>query len=291
MLSQIVARKLLQPSGVQRCNDGDRSLASWKDIMSSHVPPASSLSCTSFDSFSSANFSLQPTQHKAHSINPSSNLCKSMATQTVLSTSTSPPDNSAPSINVPSSFQIEPQDGRLENKPVPDFLLAPPPLGVLSNFTGTFVGSGLNMIFRPNSGQTTFGNPVPGPPLGTPPNENVLELNLTTETLAFSNPVGNVPNRGLEKQTDIFLNGVPYVQSISDVTDPTTGRGNALPSPIHFEPGLWMHIPASTTGKLFSSVLSHNIHQSICNYSRSFFDEVILTQKQAWSPQVPLIRN
>jgi hypothetical protein len=214
-----------------------------------------------------------------------------MATQTILSTTTSPPNSSAPSINVPSSFQIEPQDGRLKNKPVPDVLLSPPPLGVLSNFTGTFIGSGLNMIFRPNSGQTTFGNPVPAPPLGIPPNQNVLELNLTSETLCFSNPVGNVPNRGLEKQTDIFLNGVPYVQSISDVTNPTTGRGDASPSPIHFEPGLWMHIPASTTGKLFSSVLPHNIHQSICNYSRSFFDEVILTQKQEWSPQVLLMRN
>jgi hypothetical protein len=183
-----------------------------------------------------------------------------MATQTILSSTTSPPDSSAPSITVPSSYQIEPQDGRLKGKPVDDNLLPPPPLGVLSNFTGTFVGSGLNMIFRPNSGQTTFPNPVPGPPLGTLPNENVLELNLTAETLTFSNPIGNVPNRGLTGQGDIFLNGVPYVQSISDVTDPKNGTGDASPSPIHFEPGLWMHIPASTVGKFFSSMLSHNIH-------------------------------
>jgi len=202
-----------------------------------------------------------------------------MATQTILSSTTSRPNSSAPSITVPSSYQIEPQDGRLKGKPVSDVLLPPPPLGVLSNFTGTFIGSGLNMIFRPNSGQTTFANPVPGPPLGTGLNQNVLELNLTTETLAFSNPIGNVPNRGLTAQTDIFLNGVPYVQSISDVSDPKTGRGDASPSPIHFEPGLWMHIPASITGKFFSSLLSHKIYQSICNYSRSFFDEVILTQK------------
>jgi hypothetical protein len=61
-----------------------------------------------------------------------------------------------------------------------------------------------------------------------------------------------VPNRGLEKQTDIRLNGVPYVQAISDVTNPATGKGDALASPIHFEPGLWVHVPATTIGKLFS---------------------------------------
>jgi len=63
--SQMVAREFLQPSGVQRCDDGNRSLASWQDIMSSHVPPASGLSYTSFDSFPSANFSLRPRQYKA----------------------------------------------------------------------------------------------------------------------------------------------------------------------------------------------------------------------------------
>lgn len=125
----------------------------------------------------------------------------------------------------------------------------PPPLGVLSRFSGSFAGSGFNMIFRPNSGPpttTTFPNPVTPPP-PTPPSENVLELNLTAETLAFSTPLGNVPNRGLEAQNDIFLNGVPYVQAISDVTDTTSGRADGTPQPIHFEPGLWMHVPATAT--------------------------------------------
>jgi hypothetical protein len=116
-----------------------------------------------------------------------------------------------------------------------------------SNFSGNFAGKGFNLIFRPNSGPPTttiFPNPVtPAPP--TPPSENVLELNLTTETLSFSPPLGNVPNRGLEKQNDIFLNGVPYVQSISDVTNISTGKANNPPAPIHFEPGLWMHVPAT----------------------------------------------
>src|SRR5208337_3617362 len=94
---------------------------------------------------------------------------------------------------------------------------APPPLGVLSHFMGEFGGTGFNTIFRPNSGPpttTTFPKPV-APPPPQPPSENVLELNLTTETLTFSKALGNVPNRGLEAQNDIFLNGVPYVQTIN----------------------------------------------------------------------------
>ena len=41
-------------------------------------------------------------------------------------------------------------------------------------------------------------------------------------------------------QDDIFLNGVPYVQSINDVTNP------APPTGIHFEPGIWLIAPATT---------------------------------------------
>jgi hypothetical protein len=59
------------------------------------------------------------------------------------------------------------------------------------------------------------------------------------ETLSFSPSLGSVPNRG-EVQGDIFLNGVPYLQSISDITVPTQPVG------IHFEPGLWMIVPATT---------------------------------------------
>ncbi len=113
------------------------------------------------------------------------------------------------------------------------------------------------MIFRPNSGPpttTTFPNPVTPPP-PTPPSENVLELNLTTETLTFSPALGNVPNRGLEAQNDIFLNGVPYVQAINDVTNPATGKGDGPPTGIHFEPGLWMHVPATTTDPVLGETL------------------------------------
>jgi hypothetical protein len=109
-----------------------------------------------------------------------------------------------------------------------------PPLGPLVAFTGTFQGNGFNTIFRPNLGSPT---PLPNPPTGQ--NDNILELNLTSETLSFSPPLGAVPNRG-EVQPDVFLNGVPYLQTISDVTDPSQPVG------IHFEPGLWLNVPATS---------------------------------------------
>jgi hypothetical protein len=112
-----------------------------------------------------------------------------------------------------------------------------PPLGPLAAFVGTFTGRGFNTIFRPNSAVKPTQLPFM-PPEG--PQDNVLELNLTTETLSFSAPLGVVPNRGSGDQPDLSLNGVPYLQTISDVTLP------GQPIGIHFEPGLWMHIPPTT---------------------------------------------
>ena len=100
-----------------------------------------------------------------------------------------------------------------------------PTLGPLAAFTGTFHGSGFNTIFRPDLGSPT---PLPVPVAGS---DNLLELNLTEETLSFSPSLGSVPNRG-EVQPDIFLNGVPYLQTINDVTVPSQPVG------IHVEPGL-----------------------------------------------------
>jgi hypothetical protein len=107
-----------------------------------------------------------------------------------------------------------------------------PPLGPLVAFTGNFAGRGFNTIFRPDNPET----PTPFvPPIAS---DNVLELNLTEETLEFQKPLGSVPNRGSNAQGDIFLNGVPYLQKVNDVTTlPATG--------IHFEPGIWINIPAT----------------------------------------------
>lgn len=105
---------------------------------------------------------------------------------------------------------------------LPDLPTPPPDLGALAAFVGTWAGSGFNTIFRPNT-------------LTPPGGDNVLELNLTRETLSFSPSLGSVPNRGMV-QADAFLNGVPYVQAINDVT-------SGKPTGIHFEPGLWMSVP------------------------------------------------
>lgn len=112
---------------------------------------------------------------------------------------------------------------------------APPDLGPLAAFTGTFRGTGFNTIFRPDSAATP--TVLPKPVAGS---DNVLELNLTTETLSFSPSLGSVPNRGSDTQADAFLNGVPYLQTITDVTIPTQPTG------IHFEPGIWIIVPKTT---------------------------------------------
>jgi hypothetical protein len=133
--------------------------------------------------------------------------------------------------SLPNNFRIA---EILPHGPKPHPPAPAPSLGPLAAFVGNFHGEGFNTIFRPNSTQTP--TPLPsGPAVG----DNVLELNLTSETLSFSSPLGSVPNRGMV-QGDAFLNGVPYLQSINDVTiaGQTTG--------IHLEPGLWVIVPPTT---------------------------------------------
>jgi hypothetical protein len=117
--------------------------------------------------------------------------------------------------------------------------LAPPPLNALAGFNGTFTGNGFNTIFRPQKTTTPLPIPVPG--------DNVLELNLTSETLSFSPSLGSIPNRGTV-QGDLFMNGVPYVQSVSDITNPSQSTG------IHFEPGIWLAVPATTVPQEVTTV-------------------------------------
>src|SRR5436190_14977241 len=140
----------------------------------------------------------------------------------------------AAAIALPGGFRFDQVDardliGELE------LVVQAPALGPLAAFVGTWRGRGFNTIFRPQSQQT----PTPLPHPGQGPDDNVLELNLTHESLAFSPSLGSVPNRGM-KEGDVFLNGVPYLQTISDVTDP------AKPVGIHAEPGLWMCVPPTS---------------------------------------------
>jgi len=129
--------------------------------------------------------------------------------------------------------------------------LPPLPSPPLDKFTGTFIGNGFNTIFRPQNPAT----PADIKPTPVPDFNNVLELNLTSETLTFGVKVvgppppkdacpslPSVPNRG-EVQGDIFLNAVPYLQTINDIT----GLDPNNPNPgIHFEPGLWLIVPTTT---------------------------------------------
>jgi hypothetical protein len=133
------------------------------------------------------------------------------------------------------------QFGHVPSRPGVPEVQPVPPLGPLQSFVGTFRGNGFNIIFRPQStaSPTPLPNPVPALRNPVPGGISVLELNLTSETLSFTQSLGSVPNRGMV-QGDIFLNGVPYVQTITDVTDP------ANPVGIHVEPGLWMAVPATT---------------------------------------------
>jgi hypothetical protein len=90
----------------------------------------------------------------------------------------------------------------------------------------TWKGKGFNLIWRPNFGGE-FG-----------PNPFFLELNLTDETLTFTDITGatGIANRGL-LQKGIFLGGVAYLQTISDSFD-NSGQ--------HFEPGVWANVPTTT---------------------------------------------
>jgi hypothetical protein len=140
---------------------------------------------------------------------------------------------------VPSNFSF----GELRSNPnTPPFDIPIMPLGPLEMFVGDFAGNGFNTIFRPDSAVTPTVLPRKPPP--TPPHDNILELNLTSETLSFSKSLGTVRNRGTDTQPDTFSNGIPYVQQINDITI----HGES--TPIHFEPGLWMHFPSTTVPPL-----------------------------------------
>ena len=140
-----------------------------------------------------------------------------------------------PAVTLPKGFKIREVDSRSAARAAS---LAPastaPSLGPLADFAGDWRGHGFNTIFRPN-------NPITPTPLPIPQNgsDNILELNLTSEILSFSPSLGSVPNRGAE-QADIFLNGVPYLQTINDINDPK------IPVGIHLEPGIWIVVPSTT---------------------------------------------
>jgi len=94
-------------------------------------------------------------------------------------------------------------------------------LGLLGDLPGTFIGNGFNLIARPDKQNN---KPF------------FLELNATQEILEFTNIGGDIPNRG-SVQGDLTLHGLRYLQRVADCAQHTA---------IHLEPGLWLHVPATT---------------------------------------------
>jgi hypothetical protein len=144
-------------------------------------------------------------------------------------TALSTPLRLAPAVSLPADFEFGAVRALPRTSGAP---AAPPSLGPLAAFIGNWQGTGFNTIFRPDSPVTPTVLPIP-----IDGSDNVLELNLTSESLSFSPSLGTVPNRGMV-QEDAFLNGVPYLQAINDVTS-----GSSIG--IHLEPGLWMAVPST----------------------------------------------
>lgn len=139
-------------------------------------------------------------------------------------------------------------------------------LGLLRGFVGSSVGgqeaqrkwkgSGFNMIWRPNFGSDA----------GT--KKHFLQLNFTEETLTFTDITGTgIANRGL-LQTQIFLGGVAYLQTINDSFD-STGQ--------HFEPGVWANVPATTNPAEEATVVRMGSipHGTTINMQGSAFQAII----------------
>jgi hypothetical protein len=94
-------------------------------------------------------------------------------------------------------------------------------LGPLEDLPGTWIGTGFNLIARPD-----FKNKKPF----------FLQVSGTIENLEFARIGGDIPNRG-SRQDDISLHGVHYLQKVADCL--THGA-------LHIEPGLWLFVPATT---------------------------------------------
>jgi hypothetical protein len=110
------------------------------------------------------------------------------------------------------------------------FAIEHPRLGPLGELPGTWMGTGMNLIARPD-----FQNQKPF----------FLEINGTLEDLEFTRIGGDIPNRGSE-QNDINLHGLHYVQKVADCV--THGA-------LHIEAGMWINIPETTDPKAPASVV------------------------------------
>jgi len=120
----------------------------------------------------------------------------------------------------------------------------------LEHFKGAYAGNGFNMIFRPAQFKTPRAEKT-----ADGFNDAFLELNLTTEQWTFGPTLGDIANRGFQGQADVNLGGLPYLQTVQDVTNERSGKGDRVatdkPNGIHLEPGVFLFVPkdASPIGK------------------------------------------
>lgn len=110
------------------------------------------------------------------------------------------------------------------------FAIDHPKLGPLKELPGSWIGTGFNLIARPD-----FQNKKPF----------FLELNGTLEDLEFTHIGGGIPNRGSE-QNDINVHGLHYLQKVADCV--THGA-------LHIEPGIWINVPETTDPKAPATVV------------------------------------
>lgn len=103
-------------------------------------------------------------------------------------------------------------------------------LGFLKDLPGRWMGTGFNLIARPDKHEN---KPF------------FLQLSKTEETLEFHSVGAPIPNRG-SAQDDIFFHGVHYFQQISDAQ---THGG------LHLETGMWLDVPATTAPQAPESIV------------------------------------
>jgi hypothetical protein len=116
-------------------------------------------------------------------------------------------------------------------------------LGPLAFLAGSWRGPGFNAIWRPHNQESEPVNVA---------TRRFLELNLTNDGFDFHIIPGVVPNRGVDPQPDLSLYGLHYLQRVSDA-DPQPsphvhphGYSQTAGQALHIEPGLFMHVPASS---------------------------------------------
>jgi len=120
----------------------------------------------------------------------------------------------------------------------------PPPLldFPLTHFSGAYSGNGFSLIWAPRkflgSGPSQTADGI---------DDNTLILQLTTEQWTFGPTLGHIPNRGFDKQEILQLGGLAYMQTVQNVTNPDSGKGDkpktTAGSGIHFEPGMFLYVP------------------------------------------------